>query len=164
MRSSTFVTPSCCPFEREQPDVVSHHAAQISGRSINALRCRGQCPWDAQRAGARAKPTPAGQGCPRHCDLQRRCSWPARGPLVDEDHPPASSLWRKRATEIYLIVYRQTHGLKTTVLRYGNVYGPRQDPAGVGGVPSPASSSQMLAGGEAPTVNAARNSRFRLCG
>jgi UDP-glucose 4-epimerase len=40
----------------------------------------------------------------------------------------------KYAGERYLNPYFQTHGLKYTVLRYGNVYGPRQDPYGEAGV------------------------------
>ncbi|OUN01772.1 MAG: UDP-glucose 4-epimerase [Firmicutes bacterium ZCTH02-B6] len=40
----------------------------------------------------------------------------------------------KAAFEQYLDVYRQNFGLKYTVLRYANVYGPRQDPYGEAGV------------------------------
>src|SRR5690606_10373845 len=40
----------------------------------------------------------------------------------------------KAAFERYLEVYRQNFGLKYTVLRYANVYGPRQDPFGEAGV------------------------------
>jgi UDP-glucose 4-epimerase len=40
----------------------------------------------------------------------------------------------KLAAEGYLEVYRQEHGLKCNVLRYANVYGPRQDPHGEAGV------------------------------
>jgi UDP-glucose 4-epimerase len=40
----------------------------------------------------------------------------------------------KFATEAYLEAFRVEHGLAYTVLRYANVYGPRQDPHGEAGV------------------------------
>jgi UDP-glucose 4-epimerase len=40
----------------------------------------------------------------------------------------------KLAVEHYLGCYRQVHGLRYVVLRYANVYGPRQDPEGEAGV------------------------------
>lgn len=40
----------------------------------------------------------------------------------------------KAAFERYLDVYRQNFGLRYTILRYANVYGPRQDPFGEAGV------------------------------
>ena len=40
----------------------------------------------------------------------------------------------KIAGEIYLNCYREIHGLEHVALRYGNVYGPRQDPHGEAGV------------------------------
>lgn len=40
----------------------------------------------------------------------------------------------KAAFEHYLNVYKETFGLPSTVLRYANVYGPRQDPYGEAGV------------------------------
>ena len=40
----------------------------------------------------------------------------------------------KLAGEHYLDYYRQVHGLDYAALRYGNVYGPRQDPHGEAGV------------------------------
>ncbi len=40
----------------------------------------------------------------------------------------------KLAVERYLAYYAYVRGLKYTVLRYGNVYGPRQDPFGEAGV------------------------------
>ena len=42
----------------------------------------------------------------------------------------------KLAIEKYLHFYKKTHGLKFTCLRYGNVYGPRQDSKGEAGVVS----------------------------
>ena len=54
-----------------------------------------------------------------------------------EEHPqePISPYAiTKRSVELYLYAYKVNHGLDYTVLRYGNVYGPRQDPLGEAGV------------------------------
>ena len=40
----------------------------------------------------------------------------------------------KAAAETYLALYARLHGLSTVALRFANVYGPRQDPLGEGGV------------------------------
>ena len=40
----------------------------------------------------------------------------------------------KLAAEGYFGVYRYNYGLDFCILRYGNVYGPRQDPLGEAGV------------------------------
>ena len=40
----------------------------------------------------------------------------------------------KLTAEYYLYYYRAVHGLEYATLRYGNVYGPRQDPHGEAGV------------------------------
>jgi UDP-glucose 4-epimerase len=54
-----------------------------------------------------------------------------------EDHPVAPEApygQSKFAAEGYCELYRRLHGLSTVSLRYGNVYGPRQDPLGEAGV------------------------------
>jgi UDP-glucose 4-epimerase len=54
-----------------------------------------------------------------------------------EDHPVAPEAGygqSKFAAEGYCDLYRRLHGLDTVSLRYGNVYGPRQDPLGEAGV------------------------------
>ncbi len=56
---------------------------------------------------------------------------------VDETSPqrPVSPYGiTKMVTEHYLRFFKSDHGLDFTVLRYGNVYGPRQDPNGEAGV------------------------------
>jgi len=56
---------------------------------------------------------------------------------ADENHPqePISPYAiTKRSGEMYLHSYKENKGLNFTVLRYGNVYGPRQDPLGEAGV------------------------------
>jgi UDP-glucose 4-epimerase len=49
----------------------------------------------------------------------------------EPDSPYAIS---KLAVEHYLSYYTRIHGLDTVVIRFGNVYGPRQDPHGEAGV------------------------------
>jgi UDP-glucose 4-epimerase len=56
---------------------------------------------------------------------------------VDERHPVAPQSpygLSKHTVEHYLRLYREMHGVSFTVLRFANVYGPRQDAAGEGGV------------------------------
>ncbi|MEE9225293.1 MAG: NAD-dependent epimerase/dehydratase family protein [Bacteroidota bacterium] len=58
---------------------------------------------------------------------------------ADEQHPlrPLSPYGiTKLAVEQYLYYYGQVHGLSYVCLRYGNVYGPRQNPYGEAGVVS----------------------------
>ncbi|MGH7728637.1 MAG: NAD-dependent epimerase/dehydratase family protein [Vulcanimicrobiaceae bacterium] len=49
-------------------------------------------------------------------------------------HPASPYGITKFVAEYYLRYYRSAHGLDFTALRYGNVYGPRQDPNGEAGV------------------------------
>jgi UDP-glucose 4-epimerase len=67
----------------------------------------------------------------------------ARGPLA----PYGVS---KLAAEEYLATYNRLHGSEHTTLRYGNVFGPRQDPHGEAGVV--AIFLGRLASGETPHV------------
>lgn len=62
----------------------------------------------------------------------------------DFDPPPSAETFSKDpeapygiaklSAEYYLAYYGRVHGLDTVSLRYGNVYGPRQDPHGEAGV------------------------------
>ncbi|MGF1466576.1 MAG: NAD-dependent epimerase/dehydratase family protein [Sandaracinaceae bacterium] len=70
-------------------------------------------------------------------------------------HPLSPYACSKLAAEAYLGAYRQEHGLRSTVLRYGNVYGPRQDPHGEAGVV--AIFARRLLAGEAVRINARRD-------
>ena len=72
-----------------------------------------------------------------------------------EDHPirPLSPYGAsKAAVELYLFLYKQTYGLDYTVLRYANVYGPRQDMLAEEGRVMAIFSQLMLAGRQ-PTIN-----------
>jgi UDP-glucose 4-epimerase len=56
---------------------------------------------------------------------------------VDENtpqHPESPYGITKLASEHYLRFWKELHGLDFSALRYGNVYGPRQDPSGEAGV------------------------------
>ena len=56
---------------------------------------------------------------------------------VDENtvqHPESPYGITKMASEYYLRFWKNMYGLDFTILRYGNVYGPRQDPLGEAGV------------------------------
>lgn len=70
-----------------------------------------------------------------------------------EDHaqePISPYAITKRSVEMYLYAYWKLYGLKFTVLRYGNVYGPRQEPLGEAGVIA-IFCGKMLKG-EVPTI------------
>ncbi|OAT80233.1 SDR family oxidoreductase [Desulfotomaculum copahuensis] len=122
--------------DRVRPEVVLHHAAQVdvqisvadpaldaavnTGGAINLLEaCR--------TAGVRKvvyASSAAVYGDPVYLP-------------VDEKHPlnPLSGYGiSKHTAEHYLAAYRALYGLEFTVLRYANVYGPRQDATGEGGV------------------------------
>jgi UDP-glucose 4-epimerase len=51
-----------------------------------------------------------------------------------ECRPDSAYGQSKLAAEGYIEHYRRVHGLEATALRFGNVYGPRQDPSGEAGV------------------------------
>jgi UDP-glucose 4-epimerase len=74
-------------------------------------------------------------------------------PAPEEDHPlyPVSPYGvSKLAGERYLHFYHAQYGLRYAALRYGNVYGPRQDPHGEAGVV--AIFSGNLAAGRTSTI------------
>ena len=124
-------------FETEKPDIVDHHAAQalvvrslrepmldcwmnIEG-SINIIHL-------SHRYGVKkiiyASTGGALYGEPEYLP-------------VDEEHPvnPLAPYGASKHTvEHYLYMYGVNYGLNYTVLRYPNVYGPRQDPHGEAGV------------------------------
>ncbi len=73
---------------------------------------------------------------------------------ADEEHPtrPLSPYGiTKLVTEKYLFFYKETYGIEHVILRYANIYGPRQNPHGEAGVIA-IFASKMLAGGQ-PAIN-----------
>jgi UDP-glucose 4-epimerase len=67
-----------------------------------------------------------------------------------ECRPDAPYGQSKYAAEGYMALYSRLHGLSVAALRFGNVYGPRQDPFGEAGVV--AIFSAALLGGGTPKV------------
>lgn len=57
----------------------------------------------------------------------------------------------KRSGELYLNYYYEQYGIPYTILRYSNVYGPRQNPHGESGVI--AIFSEMISQGKQPIIN-----------
>jgi UDP-glucose 4-epimerase len=124
-------------FERERPEVVDHHAAQMDVRRSVAdplfdadVNVRGTlnlletCRNYGVRKFIYASTGGAVYGEPRYLPC-------------DEDHPidPICQYGvSKHVVEHYLHVYRHLYGIDYTILRYPNVYGPRQNPHGEAGV------------------------------
>ena len=134
-------------FARERPQVVYHLAAQVSVRRSMAA--------PSQDAGVNVLGSiNTIQSCVEHGAERIVFSSTAAvysEPLylpVREDHPkrPQSAYGTaKLAVESYLRLYADVYGLRYKVLRFGNVFGPRQDPHGEAGVVA-IFTNQMLEG------------------
>ena len=141
-------------FEKVKFDVVNHHAAQIDVRksvndpifdantnilgTINLLQA---CIKTGVKKFMFASTGGAVYGEQEY--------FPA-----DEKHPtnPVSPYGiTKLSIEKYLYFYKNEYGLKNTILRYANVYGPRQNPFGEAGVV--AIFANKLLRNENPTIN-----------
>lgn len=86
------------------------------------------------------------------------------GTRASESTPPnplSPYACSKFAFEKYLTAYRREHGFDSTVLRYANVYGPRQDPHGEAGVV--AIFGERILRGEPVQVNARKESGDAGC-
>jgi len=124
-------------FEAEKPDFISHHAAQIDVRrsvaqplfdadvnilgSINLIECAKE--FGVNRfiyisTGGAVYGEPERVPCEETDAINPICQYGAS----------------KHTVEHYLYMYYVNYGLKYTVLRYPNVFGPRQDPHGEAGV------------------------------
>ncbi len=120
-----------------KPEVVDHHAAQID------VRHSVEDPVHDARTNILGG-LELLQACRRH--RVRKFIYASTGGAIygegrslpaTEDHPinPESPYGAsKHALEHYLYLWKQLHGLDYTVLRYPNVYGPRQNPLGEAGV------------------------------
>ncbi len=126
-------------FAKEKPEVVNHHAAQIDVRKsvanpvfdarVNILGMLNLLEKSLQYGIKRF--IFASSGGAIYGDQPEEALAP------DEDTPlrPVSPYGvAKAAGELYLYYYHIMHGLNYLALRYGNVYGPRQDPLGEAGV------------------------------
>jgi UDP-glucose 4-epimerase len=122
---------------RTQPEVIFHLAAQIDVRksvadpaadarinvegTVNVLKA-------AQAQGVRRVVNTSTGGA---------IYGEGRQIPAPEDHPSAPEApygLSKWCAEQYCEIFNRLHGLSTVSLRYGNVYGPRQDPLGEAGV------------------------------
>ena len=123
-------------FDKERPEAICHLAAQHSVKIstddpvhdaqvnilglINLLQC-------ATRFGTRKvvfSSSGATYGSVEKMPVNERTV----------QHPESPYGITKLASEYYLRFWKDLHGLDFTALRYGNVYGPRQDPTGEAGV------------------------------
>ena len=124
-------------FQREKPDIVNHHAAQNDVRRSNA-----DPTFDAQH-------NIIGSIRLIQCCIKygvKKVIYASSGGTVygeptylpvDEAHPiaPISPYGiSKHTVEHYLFLASASAGLNYTVLRYANIYGPRQNPHGGAGV------------------------------
>jgi len=135
-------------------EVVNHHAAQVSvvyslddpiqdatTNILGSLNLLGNCIKHKIKKVIYASSGGAGCGEPQYMPL-------------DERHPvnPLAPYGvSKHTVEHYLYLFGQNNGLKYVTLRYMNVYGPRQDPYGEGGVV--AIFTNKMFHNEVPTIN-----------
>jgi UDP-glucose 4-epimerase len=117
-------------FVREKPDFVNHHAAQMNVRrsvldplfdanvnivgSLNVIECAKL--FDVQKfiyisTGGAVYGEPEYLPCDEKHPINPICQYGAS----------------KHTVEHYLYMYHQNYGLRYGVIRYPNVYGPRQD-------------------------------------
>lgn len=124
-------------FAKERPDYISHHAAQMDVRrsvvqplfdadvnilgSINMIECAKE--FNVKHfvyisTGGAVYGEPERVPCDETHPINPICQYGAS----------------KHTVEHYLYMYNVNYGLDYTVLRYPNVFGPRQDPHGEAGV------------------------------
>jgi UDP-glucose 4-epimerase len=121
----------------ERPDVVFHLAAQVDVRKSVAdpahdarVNVAGTASvLEAARAAGARRVLLASTGGALYGE-SAALPTPEDSPL--EPFSPYGA--GKAAAETYLALYTRLHGLSTMALRFGNVYGPRQDPHGEAGV------------------------------
>lgn len=138
-------------FARVRPDVCFHLAAQADVR-VSVARPDFDCEVNvlgtlrvleaARRAGTRVVLASTGGA------IYGECERPA--PETSPRQPLSPYGTAKLAAEEYLATYNRLYDAGHVALRFGNVYGPRQDPHGEAGVV--AIFLGLLASGGAPTV------------
>jgi UDP-glucose 4-epimerase len=140
-------------FELEKPEIVNHQAAQIS------VTVSTRDPMQDARVNALGMLNLLGTAV-RH-SIKKFIFSSTGGAIygdteimpTPEEHPPQPISpygIHKFLGEQYLRFYADQHGLNYTVLRYANVYGPRQNPLGEAGVVSIFITTLLK--GETPTV------------
>ena len=123
--------------EKVRPDIINHHAAQIS---VPASVADPLTDADINLKGLLRLLENAVK-----YDVKKVIFISSGGAIygeaseypTSENYPPkplSPYAVSKFASEYYLIYYRHQHGLEYTVLRYANIYGPRQIPHGEAGV------------------------------
>jgi UDP-glucose 4-epimerase len=124
-------------FEKERPDCVNHLAAQVDVRrslaeplfdadvnilgSVNLLECVRKYPVKRLiyvSTGGAVYGEPEYLPCDESHPIRPVCQYGASKFIVEK----------------YLYMYQLNHGVNYAVVRYPNVYGPRQDPHGEAGV------------------------------
>jgi UDP-glucose 4-epimerase len=139
-------------FERERPEVVNHHAAQAS---VVASVADPRADADVNVLGTLHLLTL----CAQH--RVRRIVFASTGGAIygdartlpaKEDHPatPLSPYGISKLADEYYVRYFQGAGVTWAILRYANVYGPRQDPHGEAGVIAIFAAAML--DGRAPTI------------
>ena len=140
-------------FGRAEPEAVFHLAAQIDVRKSAADPA-----FDAR---VNVEGTINLLEAARRSEVARFVNTSTGGAIygegrilpAPEDHPVAPEApygQSKFGAEGYCELFRRMHGVPTVSLRYGNVYGPRQDPLGEAGVI--AIFCGKLLEGERPTI------------
>lgn len=137
-----------------EPEVLSHHAAQMDVRHsvadpsfdarVNILGFINLL--EASRNAGVKKVIFASSGGAVYGEQE---AFPA--PETHVTQPASPYGVSKRAGELYLSYYHQTFGLPYIALRYANVYGPRQSAKGEAGVV--AIFLSLLLGGKSPVIN-----------
>src|SRR5918992_1577905 len=134
IRDAGAVTELC---ERVRPEVIFHLAAQIDVRkSVTDPALDARVNVEGTVNVLRAAQA---SGVPRVVNTSSGGAIYGEAQTIPapEDHPVAPEApygLSKFCAENYCELFTRLHGLPTVSLRYGNVYGPRQDPLGEAGV------------------------------
>lgn len=141
-------------FEKERPDIVNHHAAQMDVRrsvtdpgfdaEVNILGMLNLLQNSINHGVKKFLFASSGGAIYGEQEV-----YPA--PESHVANPLSPYGISKLAGEKYLFYYKEVHGLEYVALRYANVYGPRQNPHGEAGVV--AIFSTKLLKGEQPVIN-----------
>ena len=123
-------------FKEFKPEIVSHHAAQ---HSVAISSRDPKYDADVNVMGLlNILETSVKTGVKKVIFASSGATYgtPERFPITEAtpQHPTSPYGITKMVAEHYLRFYKHEKGLDFTALRYGNVYGPRQDPNGEAGV------------------------------